>query len=161
MTSADSRSVDIADEAMVAWVDLERVRALIEFLLDRLRLDPGCTVSVAFVDEERMTQLHLQWMDEPGPTDVLSFPMDDLQPGPMDGPAPVGILGDIVVCPSVAEKQAIAAGHEAAVELDLLITHGMLHLLGFDHADPADHEQMFGLQGELLEQWRSRLGAAS
>jgi probable rRNA maturation factor len=155
LTASHPRNIDIADEVGASWIDQDRVRSLIEFLLDQLRLDSQCTVSLAFVDKDHMTRLHVEWMDEPGPTDVLSFPMDDLRPGSEDGPAPLGILGDIVVCPAIAENQAISAGHEPAAELDLLITHGMLHLLGFDHAEPSDHEEMFGLQGDLLQQWGS------
>ncbi len=148
-------TIDINDESSADWVDHDRVRALIVFVLDRMRLDPDCTVSVALVDEDRMTQLHVQWMDEPGPTDVLSFPMDDLRPGSESGPAPLGILGDIVLCPSVAHQQAVTAGHAREQELDVLVTHGMLHLLGFDHAEPEEHREMFGLQEELLVEWQS------
>ena len=151
-------TVDIADESTADWIDHDRVRSLIAFVLDRLRLDPACTVSVAFVDEDAMTDLHVRWMDEPGPTDVLSFPMDDLRPGPESGPAPQGILGDIVVCPSVAQQQAVTAGHTREQELELLVTHGMLHLVGFDHAEPEEHREMFGLQGALLDEWHAGSG---
>jgi probable rRNA maturation factor len=146
-------SIDIADESTADWIDHERVRALIAFVIDRMRLDPECSVSVAIVDEDRMADLHVRWMDEPGPTDVLSFPMDDLRPGSESGPAPLGILGDIVVCPAVAQRQAETVGHAREQELDVLLTHGMLHLLGFDHAEPEEHRVMFGLQGDLLTQW--------
>lgn len=146
-------AIDIADESTADWIDHERVRALIAFVLDRMRLDPGCSVSVALVDEDRMADLHVRWMDEPGPTDVLSFPMDDLRPGPESGPAPLGTLGDIVVCPAVAQRQAETVGHTREQELDVLVTHGMLHLLGFDHAESEEHRVMFGLQGDLLAQW--------
>jgi probable rRNA maturation factor len=89
-------------------------------------------------------------MDEPGPTDVLSFPMDELRPGTPQRPTPEGLLGDIVLCPQVAAEQAKAAGHSAAAEMLLLTTHGMLHLLGYDHAEPEEKEEMFALQRELL-----------
>ncbi len=148
-------SIDIVDESSESWVDPHRIDSLITFVLDRLRLDPDCTVSVACVDEDRMAQLHQQWMDEPGPTDVMSFPMDEMRPGPVDGPAPKGILGDIVLCPAFAERQAVGAGHAREDEMDLLVTHGMLHLVGFDHAEPEEHRVMFDLQGELLEAWRT------
>jgi probable rRNA maturation factor len=101
-------------------------------------------------------------MDEPGPTDVLSFPMDELRPARAEDdnePTP-GLLGDIVLCPEVAEKQAVAAGHSTAHELDVLTTHGILHLLGYDHAEPEEHEEMFGLQNELLEGWAAAHGGA-
>jgi probable rRNA maturation factor len=89
-------------------------------------------------------------MDEPGPTDVLSFPMDELRPGTEDAMTPAGLLGDIVLCPQVAASQAVAAGHDLIDELLLLTCHGLLHLLGFDHAEPEEEREMFGIQGELL-----------
>jgi probable rRNA maturation factor len=97
----------------------------------------------------------VQWMDEPGSTDVLSFPMDELRPTP-DGqdPAP-GLLGDVVLCPAVAERQGKAAGHTTEAELELLTTHGILHLLGYDHAEPEEHAEMFGLQARLLAEWQA------
>lgn len=147
-------SVDIVDESSLTWVDQQRIRSLIVLVMDRMRLDPECTVSVACVDEDRMGELHEQWMDEMGPTDVMSFPMDELSPGPPDGPRPLGILGDIVLCPAVAERQASAAGHTREDEMDVLVTHGMLHLMGFDHAEPEEHRVMFDLQGSLLDDWR-------
>jgi probable rRNA maturation factor len=100
-----------------------------------------------------MEQLHLQWMDEPGATDVLSFPMDELRPGTESEPTPAGLLGDIVICPTVAEKQAVAAGHETINEVLLLTTHGVLHLLGFDHVDPEEELEMFGIQKSILKQY--------
>ena len=149
-------SIDIIDDTETAWIDLQRVSAITAFVLDRMRLDPECTVSIAFVDEDRMSELHRHWMDEPGPTDVMSFPMDDLKPGAPEGPRPLGILGDIVLCPSVAERQAEQAGHAPENEVDLLLVHGMLHLLGHDHAEPEEHRVMFDLQGNLLEMWQQR-----
>lgn len=131
-------------------VDEARVLALASFALDQLRIHPDAELAIQFVNEDAMTTLHVQWMDEPGPTDVLSFPMDELRPGSdseMSGP---GLLGDIVVCPQVASAQAIAAGHEAINEILLLTTHGILHLLGFDHAEPDEEKEMFGLQREIL-----------
>jgi probable rRNA maturation factor len=95
-----------------------------------------------------MEALHVQWMDEPGPTDVLSFPMDELRPGTQEQPTPPGLLGDIVLCPQVAEAQA--AKHTTVDELILLTTHGTLHLLGFDHAEPEEEREMFGLQRDLI-----------
>lgn len=132
-------------------VDEARVLALASFALDQLRIHPDAELAIQFVNEDAMTTLHVQWMDEPGPTDVLSFPMDELRPGndaEISGP---GLLGDIVVCPQVAAAQAVAAGHEPINEILLLTTHGILHLLGFDHAEPDEEKEMFGLQREILE----------
>jgi probable rRNA maturation factor len=97
-----------------------------------------------------MEELHLKWLDEPGPTDVLSFPMDQLRPGTDEFQTPPGLLGDIVLCPSVAEAQAEKAGHSLQDELNMLLTHGMLHLLGFDHAEPDEEREMFGIQRDIL-----------
>ena len=102
-------------------------------------------------NETTMEKLHIEFMDEPGPTDVLSFPMDELRPGTPTSPTPAGLLGDIVLCPSVAATQAAAAGHETINELLLLTTHGILHLLGYDHAEPEEEKEMFGIQREILE----------
>lgn len=146
-------AIDIEDSAGVPWVDTALIGAQAAYLLDRLHLDPDADLSILLVDEEEMARLHVEWMDEPGPTDVLSFPMDDLRAGDPSGPRVEGILGDIVLCPTVAAKQAEAAGHPADVELALLLTHGVLHLLGHDHAEPEEHERMFALQGELLQDW--------
>ena len=119
-------------------------------MLGELNVSVDADLSIILVDEGAMEALHVQWMDEPGPTDVLSFPMDELRPGTDDAPTPPGLLGDIVLCPQVAETQAQAAGHSTLDELLLLTTHGLLHLLGFDHAEPEDEKEMFGLQRELL-----------
>ena len=147
-------SVEVLNESGVT-VDEERLVALSRFVLGRMRIHPLAELSVKVVDEGTMTALHERWMDEPGPTDVLSFPMDELRP-PRDqdeDPEP-GMLGDVVLCPSVAERQAVAAGHSTEDELHLLTTHGILHLLGYDHAEPAEEREMFALQDDLLRSWR-------
>ena len=100
-----------------------------------------------------MERLHVTWMDEPGPTDVLSFPMDELRPGKDDEDPEPGLLGDVVLCPVVAEAQALTAGHSTQDELELLLTHGILHLLGYDHVEPDEEQEMFGLQRRLLARW--------
>ena len=136
-------------------VDEAGLLDLARFVLGRLRIHPQADLSVLLVDEAAMERLHVQWMDEPGPTDVLSFPMDELRPT-ADGqdPAP-GLLGDVVLCPVVAERQGRSAGHGTHAELELLTTHGILHLLGYDHAEPAEEREMFGLQDRLLADWRA------
>ena len=143
-------SIEINNEAGVA-VDEVRVLALATFALDYMHLHPDTDLAIVFVDEPAMEVLHIQWMDEPGPTDVLSFPMDELRPGLEGQLTPAGLLGDIVVCPTVAAAQAVTAGHETINEILLLTTHGVLHLLGFDHAEPEEEKEMFGLQREILE----------
>jgi len=136
-----------------ADIDVDLLARQARFMLDRLLVHPESELSVVLVDVPAMTELHIQWMDEPGPTDVLSFPMDELRPGVEGQESEPGVLGDIVLCPEVAQVQALAAGHSRDDEISLLLTHGILHLLGYDHAEPDEHAEMFGLQGELLTVW--------
>lgn len=142
-------SVDVLNETdhdvdEVEFIDLTR------YVLEQMRVHPQAELCIRFVDEATMTVLHEQWMDLAGPTDVMSFPMDELRPA-REGEAPVeGMLGDIVLCPSVARAQAVEAGHTSAEEMLLLTTHGILHLLGYDHAEPEEEKEMFELQRQLL-----------
>ena len=142
-------SIEINNESGVD-VDEEAIQRLAVYALDQMHVHPDAELAIVFVDEAAMEQLHVQWMDEPGPTDVLSFPMDELRPGTDDNITPAGLLGDIVVCPQVAIAQAQTAGHSALEEMLLLTTHGILHLLGFDHAEPEDEREMFGIQRDIL-----------
>ena len=97
-----------------------------------------------------MSELHVKWMDEPGPTDVLSFPMDELRPGPDGEPHAAGAAGRHRGVPQVAARQAEKPGTPAKEEMLLLTTHGILHLLGYDHAEPEEEKEMFALQRNLL-----------
>jgi probable rRNA maturation factor len=147
-------SVEIANESGIP-VDESALQRLVSFALDELHVHPDAELAIVLVDEAAMEQLHVQWMDEPGPTDVLSFPMDELRPGSEDMQTPAGLLGDIVLCPQVAIAQAETAGHSTQDELQLLTTHGLLHLLGFDHAEPAEEKVMFGIQRDILVGFRT------
>jgi probable rRNA maturation factor len=130
-----------------------QIRDLASFTLDKLGIHPDSELSISLVDEDEMSTLHMQWMDEPGPTDVLSFPMDEMKPNSSsNGP---GLLGDIVLCPAFAELQAKNAGHSLQSELELLTVHGILHLLGFDHREAEEEKVMFGLQEKYLKEWRA------
>ncbi|MFP5334497.1 MAG: rRNA maturation RNase YbeY [Actinomycetes bacterium] len=142
-------SVEVVNESG-RDVDEAEVAELARYVLDRMHVHPQADLSVLLVDVDTMSRLHVQWMDEPGPTDVLSFPMDELRPGREGEPSPPGLLGDVVLCPDVAAEQAAAAGHSSAEELLLLTAHGILHLLGYDHAEPEEEKEMFGLQRQLL-----------
>lgn len=142
-------SIELNNESGVD-VDIESIQRLAVFALDQLHVHPDAELAVVFVDESAMEQLHVQWMDEPGPTDVLSFPMDELRPGSEESITPAGLLGDIVVCPQVAVAQARTAGHSPLEEMLLLTTHGILHLLGFDHAEPEEEKEMFDIQRDIL-----------
>lgn len=123
--------------------------ALITHHLVQLGMPAGCEVSVAFVDEGEMSELHERWMGEAGATDVLSFPMDELTPQAPEA----GVLGDIAVCLPVAERQAQANGRSLCAEIGFLVTHGTLHLLGYDHATEEEYRDMFALQDSLLDSW--------
>jgi probable rRNA maturation factor len=168
--------IEIVNESG-ATADELALEDVARFTLDQMGIHPLAELSILLVDEDAMTELHVKWMDEPGPTDVLSFPMDELRPPGLSGatasasagrptaddrdPEP-DLLGDVVLCPSVAAAQAKQAGHSTQAELELLCVHGILHLLGYDHADPEEEAEMFGLQAELLRDWRAdRTGAAA
>ena len=162
-------SIEIANESGAA-VDEACLAALARHVLDGMRVHPLGELSVLLVDEPAMADLHERWLGEPGPTDVLAFPMDELRPphpagaradrGSAAEPGPLpGLLGDVVLCPQVAAEQARKARHDVQDELELLCTHGILHLLGYDHADPDEHAAMFGLQDKLLAAWRSERGS--
>jgi len=148
-------TIEIANESGVP-VDVHQLERLARYVLDDLKVHPLVELSIRLVDVDAMTSLHVHFMNEPGPTDVLAFPMDELhdhrddveRPG-----APPTLLGDVVLCPAVAEIQAKQAGHSTEAELHLLCTHGILHLLGYDHGDPAEEREMFGEQSRLLSGW--------
>jgi probable rRNA maturation factor len=151
----DPQDVPTGERAAYDAVDVELLGRLADHVLARLHVHPDAELSIAVVDEDEMARLHVEWMDLPGPTDVLSFPMDELRPGTPEQPAE-GTLGDIVLCPPVARRQAEAAGHSVADELCLLTTHGLLHLLGHDHAEPEERQVMFALQRDLLTDFLGR-----
>jgi len=123
-------------------------------VMDKMHVHPLAELCIKVVDEATIAELNEQWMEKEGPTDVLAFPMDELRPGLVNEEPEEGVLGDLVLCPAVAARQAKDAGHSVRDEVDLLTVHGILHLLGYDHADPEEHAEMFGLQAELLTQWQ-------
>jgi probable rRNA maturation factor len=147
-------SIEIANETTAA-VDIHALERLARYVLDEMKVNPLVELSIRLVEVEAMTALHVHFMNEPGPTDVLAFPMDELndQRDDLDSDLPPTLLGDVVLCPEVAAAQAKQAGHSVGEELELLCTHGVLHLLGYDHADAAEEREMFGLQAQLLEAW--------
>lgn len=148
-------TIEILDESGHE-VDVKRLGSLSRFVLDRMRVHPLAELCVRLVDVDTITELNVKWMDGDGPTDVLAFPMDELRPGLVNEEPEEGILGDIMVCPEIAATQAATAGHSTEAELELLTTHGILHLLGYDHAEPEEHKEMFGLQDQLLASWRTQ-----
>ncbi|MDU0969009.1 MAG: rRNA maturation RNase YbeY [Actinomycetaceae bacterium] len=142
-------STEVCNETDVA-IDEEEFIDLAAWVLKNMYVSPSAELSLVFVDPDAMEALHMQWLDLPGPTDVMSFPMDQLRPGTPERPTPEGMLGDIVICPQVAAQQAHMAGHSTVEEMLLLFVHGMLHLLGYDHAEKEDEKVMFDLQKKLL-----------
>ena len=160
-------SIEIANESGIG-VDEPALAALARYVLDAMRMHPLAELSVLLVDSATMADLHQRWLGLPGPTDVLAFPMDELRPPPPgsdradrgdEAGALPGLLGDVVLCPEVAQEQARLAQHPVSDELEMLCTHGILHLLGYDHAEPGEHATMFGLQDRLLDGWRGGAGA--
>jgi probable rRNA maturation factor len=152
--------IEIRNESGVVIPEAS-IAAVAHFTMDRLGVSPLAELSMLLVTSAVMTDLHERWMDLPGPTDVMAFPMDGADEGgllaggkpdsPSGGPA---LLGDIVLCPDVAKQQAAAAGHSVLDELHLLTVHGVLHLLGYDHAEPAEEREMFALQDRILDKFR-------
>ena len=154
-------SVEVNNESGEPADELALAR-LARFVLDELGVNPLAELSIVLLDSPAMATLHQQWMDLPGPTDVMAFPMDGASgpterfdpsapPGTDDGAATM--LGDVVLCPTVAADQATSAGHSTEAELHLLCTHGILHLLGYDHAEPEEEREMFELQARLVSEW--------
>jgi probable rRNA maturation factor len=156
-------SIEVLNESGLDLVDVRRTQRLAAFVMDRMHVHPQAELCITAVDEDTIAELNAQWMEKDGPTDVLAFPMDELRPGTVNEEPEEGVLGDLVLCPAVAARQAEEAaaagqpGHTAVAELDLLTVHGILHLLGYDHAEPEEHEEMFGLQARLLAEWQGQL----
>ena len=154
-------SIEIANESGVD-VDEAALSAVARHTLDQLGVSPLAELSVLLVELDVMADLHERWMDLPGPTDVMAFPMDELDTtrrpdAPDIGPA---LLGDLVLCPTFAGDQAKKAGHSLMDELHLLTVHGVLHLLGYDHAEPAEEREMFTLQKRILADFKTERAAA-
>lgn len=145
--------IDINNESGAEVDELALVQ-LARYALDELRIHPLAELSILLVDEAAMAELHQRFMDLPGPTDVMSFPMDELRaPEPGQAP-PRGTLGDIVICPQFTSAQAPENGREPAEEIQYLLIHGLLHLLGHDHAEAAERSVMFGLNDKIIAGWR-------
>lgn len=144
--------IDINNESGVE-VDELRLVQLAGFALEQLRIHPQAELSILLVDEPTMADYHVRFMDLPGPTDVLSFPMDELRAPRDDEDPPLGMLGDIVLCPTVTAAQAAENGRTPEGEADYLLIHGLLHLLGHDHAEPEEKKVMFGLNDRIIEAW--------
>jgi len=172
-------SIEIANESGYE-VDADVIVAIARHTLSQMGVNPLAELSVLLVDSDYMAELNHRWMGKDGPTDVLAFPMDEntIDHGPAEATGAPTLLGDIVLCPEVATAQALKYGNpdprmrrdqdegEAvrpvdgkygfADELNMLTIHGVLHLLGYDHAEPEEEREIFSLQGKLLESWQAR-----
>ena len=132
-------------------VPTTEIVSLMTHAMNALDLNVDCDLNIAFVEDDYMTELHIKWMDEPGTTDVLSFPMD--MP---EEPGEAITLGDIVISPVVAAAQALTQGHSTEHEIYILATHGLLHIIGYDHADKSEEKVMFDLQEKIVTDWEKR-----
>ena len=141
-------TIEITNRSGIAYNEAD-LESLLRFGMADLGLNPECDLDVLLVDEDEMTQLHVKWMGEPGPTDVLTFPMDELRPNAKEP----GILGDIVLCPQVAIRQAESADHTFIREMSILGIHGLLHIVGYDHATKEDEVEMFARQESIVTRW--------
>jgi probable rRNA maturation factor len=150
-------AIEISDETSTSSDDPHErtVADAAAFALRYLRIHPESELSVVLVDDDEMERLHGEWMSLPGPTDVLSFPMDEMTPtAPGEEPVP-GMLGDLVLAPAFVARQAAEHGATTGAELEMLTVHGVLHLLGHDHAEPEEEREMFALQQEILDAFRA------
>ncbi|HEY3096436.1 MAG TPA: rRNA maturation RNase YbeY [Acidimicrobiia bacterium] len=162
------RTVFGADEQSDIDIDVLRWMRLARMVLDEERVPEDAEMSVIFVDEQAMSDLNERFLGSSGPTDVLAFPMDeDVAPGgrqpdqggrgpgspsePGDAPT---VIGDVVVCPQMAKLQANGGPGSLDDELALLVVHGVLHLLNYDHAEDQESEAMKKRESELLERFR-------
>lgn len=130
-------------------VPTTEVTSLLKFALRQFNLNPACDLSLGFIEDEYMSELHIKWMDEPGSTDVLSFPMD--MP---EKEGDIVTLGDIMISPVFAAAQAKIANHSTEHEIYILAVHGLLHIIGYDHAEPDEERIMFALQEAIVEEWK-------
>lgn len=152
-------SIEIANESTVD-VHETAIVSVARFALDKMSVSQLAELSIVLVELNVMADLHERWMDLAGPTDVMAFPMEeyDLPRSPSAGESSAAdapaLLGDIVLCPGFAKDQAHKAGHSLADELHLLTVHGVLHLLGYDHAEPEEKQEMFSLQDGILAEFR-------
>lgn len=145
-------SIEIENESGVE-APLEHILALAEFALAKMHIDAAADIEILLVNEVVMEAYHLDWMQESGSTDVLSQPIDGLRPGKPNEKTPAGHLGMIVLCPQVANRQALVAKHSDLQEILILIAHSILHLLGYDHSEKEDEIEMFALQQEIVAEY--------
>ncbi|MDY6050766.1 MAG: rRNA maturation RNase YbeY [Corynebacterium sp.] len=149
-------SVEVYDEDSGRDVNAEMLISVASFAIAAMDVHEQAELTIYLVDEPTIADLHERWLGLPGPTDVMSFPMDEITPGggkpdaAQPGPA---MLGELVLCPVFAGRQAQRAGHDLGHELALLTVHGVLHVLGYNHVEPDEEQHMFALQNDILHSW--------
>jgi probable rRNA maturation factor len=148
-------NIEIENESGVN-APLDKILSLAEYALEKMHIDARAELEILLVNKDVMEQYHLDWLQESGPTDVLSQPIDSLRPGKPNSLTPAGHLGLIVLCPQVAKKQAAERGHSELKEILILIAHSILHLLGYDHAEKEDEIEMFALQEEIVAEYMDK-----
>jgi len=158
--------VFVADEQAVHPIEVARWETLARCVLEAEGVAGDAELALLFIDEAAMAELNARFMGQEGPTDVLAFPIDDddvmigrspdgSTSGPDRGPitdVPL-LLGDVVVCPAVAARNAPTHAGTYDDELALLIVHGILHVLGMDHAEPEETKVMQARERELLDRF--------
>lgn len=135
-------------------LDSEPLRRLAEMVLSEEQFPIDTEVTLLFVGEEQIATYNERFMQRHGATDVLAFPVEHLKPGVVPDRRPGGPplnIGDVVIAPSIVRAQAEAAGVPFDEELSLLVVHGLLHLLGYDHQDDVDADEMEDRERQLLE----------
>ncbi|HVE91832.1 MAG TPA: rRNA maturation RNase YbeY [Actinomycetota bacterium] len=145
---AGLKDVFVANEQSDVDIDERRLIQLARVAAGEEDVDPRAELSVLLVDRESMASLKEKWLGEPGPTDVLAFPMDE-HPSEEEQ----YLVGDIVICPDVAREQAESQGGTVLEEVELLLVHGFLHLLGYDHAKPSEARTMRHRERKILQEF--------
>lgn len=146
--------VFVANEQSTVHVDERRLISLARAVASEEGISSHAELSILLVDRAAMASLKERYLGDPGPTDVLAFPMDEqvVEDEPL-------LIGDIVVCPDVAREQATKARRDVSREVDLLIVHGFLHLLGYDHARPQEAKAMRHRERKVLHAFYEAEGA--
>lgn len=145
-------SVFVADE-QTELVGLGELHSLAEMVMREEGYPEDVEVTLLFVDESEMAAYNVRFLDRTGPTDVLAFPVEELLPGVVPDHDPQGpplMLGDVVVAPAYVRRQAHEYGVSYEDEMALMVIHGILHLLGYDHIDEDEAERMEERERRLL-----------
>ncbi|REK20654.1 MAG: rRNA maturation RNase YbeY [Actinobacteria bacterium] len=145
-------SIFVADE-QAETIDLPGLRSLAELVLSEEGYPSDAEVTLLLVSDAEMSSYNARFLDRDGPTDVLAFPVEDLRPGvvpDVDTNGPPLLLGDIIIAPSYISRQAEEYGVSFEDEISLMVVHGLLHLLGYDHQSDDEAEEMENRERQIL-----------